>query len=202
MRIHSKVAAMALGCVLWSGTAYAGERARPDPKQDDASRGKPRHEKHDKRTAPQQPAGPATGQPQDGTGPAGPATGAPADGTPGGEPLAVLTTSGLQQVTCAILGAPPIGVIQLINSTSEALPVGTIIWFGPPGMAGKDGVTRPSRGTNPDGTPGHMDRYLRLTSQMIPGGYVAPNYSPVPSWPSCTAVIGITSPIPQVAFVE
>lgn len=201
MLIRSKVAAMALGCVLLSGTAYAGERARPDPKQDDASRGKPRHDKRDRRTAPQ-PAGPATGQPQDGTAAAGPATGTPADGTPGGEPLAVLTTSGLQQLTCAIVGAPPTGVIQLINSTFDVLPVGTIIWFGPPGMAGKDGVTRPSRGTNPDGTPGHMDRYLRLTSKLMPDGYVAPNYNPVPSWPSCTAVIGITSPISAVAFVE
>lgn len=199
MSIRSNIACLALGCVVLSAVAYAGEPPSSQSNQEGASDDKARHDKRQKGKS-VQPA--PTGALQDGSEPAAPAAATAAGGTSTAEPPAVLTLPSLQQLGCAIVGAPVAGqaVPVLTNSTPAALPVGTVIWFGPPGMAGKDGVTRPSRGLNPDGTPGHMDRYMRLTSEMRPAGVLTSSYSP--AWVSCVAVVGMASLIPEVAFVE
>jgi hypothetical protein len=74
--------------------------------------------------------------------------------------------------------------------------------MGPPGAIGSNGITSPTRGVNPDGTPGHMDRYFRLTSDVPAGSMIRTNYSPDPGWPGCAAVTGMTSLIAAVVFVQ
>ena len=192
MSIRSKIA-LALGCVVLSGAAYAADRTKPNrDAQDQRDRGKP------DKVKPAQPVDPATGVPADGTVPVGPAAGAPA------APAVVL-----QQLSCEmfmpVVGMPSAGprMVSLRNSTPTALPAGTVVWFGPPAATTySDGITRPSRGTNPNGTPAHMDRYFRLTTEIAAGGIISSNHSPLPTWPGCAAVIGMSSLIPEVAFVE
>ena len=74
--------------------------------------------------------------------------------------------------------------------------------MGPPGAVSNGGAIMPSRGINADGTPAHMDRYVKLPVDLAAGGSFSPAYSPSPTWPGCTAVIGMTSLIPAVVFVQ
>jgi hypothetical protein len=101
-------------------------------------------------------------------------------------------------------GIPTAGpmLIRLTNQTGATLPAETVIWMGPPTPTLNSGVIMPSRGMNADGTPAHMDRYLKLPTDLPAGGSYQPGYSPSPTWPGCTAVIGMTSLIPAVVFVQ
>jgi len=193
MSIRSNIAWLALGSALMSGAAFAAGPADRDPRH---NHDKPSRDRHDRSTTPQ-PAGPAAGVPQDGTGATAPATGA-----------AAMPTAAWQQLGCMMF-MPPEGVptpgpmlIRLTNETAAALPAGTVIWMGPPTPTLSSGVIMPSRGINADGTPAHMDRYVKLPVDLAAGGSFSPAYSPSPTWPGCTAVIGMTSLIPAVVFVQ
>ena len=115
----------------------------------------------------------------------------------------------LQQLTCMMV-MPPQGLVtpgpmllEIRNSTPGPLPSQTVIWMGPPSSTSINGVTAPSGGVNPDGTPGNMDRYLKLAAELPAGGSLRPQYiPPSPGWPGCTAVIGMIALNPQVSFVE
>jgi hypothetical protein len=192
MSIQSRIAWTALGCLLLSGTAYAVDPTKPDPKHERDSRGKHGRDKHGTGQA-AQPVDPATGAPQDGTGTGNPATGAPV------VPAATLQQLGCNMVT---IGTPPVTLVRLHNYTPMPVPAGTVVWIGPPGAVGADGIMTPSRGVNPDGTPGHMDRYFRVPSEMIPGEIRHLTWSPTPPWPLCAAVTGMTSLVVAVEFVE
>jgi hypothetical protein len=101
-------------------------------------------------------------------------------------------------------GLPAAGpmLIRLINSTPTTLPAGTVVWMGPPAATATNGIIMPSRGTDPNGLPAHMDRYFKLMVDLPAGSALLPSYSPSPTWPGCAAVVGMTSLIPAVAFVE
>lgn len=114
----------------------------------------------------------------------------------------------LQQLTC-LLYLPPQGVVtagpmlvEIRNSTPNSIPADTVIWMGPPNPTTVNGITMPYRGLNPDGTLGHMDRYLKLAAELPAGGFLRPQYSPSPAWPGCAAVVGMTYLISEVSFVE
>jgi hypothetical protein len=188
MTICSKIAWTALSCVLLSSAVNAADQVKPTHDRD--AHGKRIHDKHGR-------------VPNPGVDPTAdaPATGAAAT-TPEVTAPAALPT--LLQLGCLVehVGSPPVDKIELTNSTASPVPAGTVVWIGPPRSYAVQGVIFPLSGASPDGTAPRIDRYVRLSADLSPGGTYRPDYSPNPSWQSCTAAIGMASLLSAVQFVQ